>query len=301
MWQRLVPEHRRTPFHNKYLFNRYFRAEGLPVARMFGFLDSEFGRLDDGRSLRTADELCDWMRDRSDSGPPETGFVIKPVEGYKGHAIHVFEKRAPGDDEAFVTLDGRTYSASDLFAATASNPEVQKLGRQVWTRSFLLEERLQPHEELQNLIGPTFCTARIVTFITCKGSPEILAAALKMMPGRGGVDHTSRGAIGAWIDQTSGELHPGRLSERAGIIDKIPGTERRFVGFVVPHWEEVKAIALSAQRAFPWARAIGWDIGVTDDGPVIIEGNEWWSMPGIQRCAPKGLFDGEFKAAYVGL
>jgi hypothetical protein len=301
IWQKFVSEHRRTPFHNKYLFNRYFKAEGLPVARIFGFLDSDFGRLRDGRPLQTAEDLGEWMRDRSEAGPPETGFIIKPVEGYKGHALHVLEKRAPGNDESFVTLDGRTFSADDLYTATASNPEVQTLGRQVWTRSFLLEERLRPHEELASLIGPTFCTVRIVTFITREGSPSVLGAALKIMPGRSGVDHTSRGAIGAWIDEETGNLQHGRLQDQAGFIDSVPGTDRGFVGFVIPHWNEVKEVALEAQRTFPWARAIGWDIGITDHGPVIVEGNEWWSMTGLQRSAPHGLFDGRFRAAYESL
>jgi hypothetical protein len=301
IWQKFVPEHRRTPFHNKYLFHRYFKAEGLPVARCFGYLDSHFGRLEDKRSMKTERDLAAWLRDRCAHGPPETGFVIKPVEGYKGHAIRVFEKRAPGDDEAFVTLDGSVFTAEPLYAATAANPDVQKLGRQVWTRSFLLEERLVPHSDLQDLIGPTFCTVRIVTYITRAGSPAVLGAILKIMPGRSGVDHTSRGAVGSWIDIETGTLAPGRLKDSPEVVDIVPGTDRRFVGFVLPYWNEVKDAALTAQMSFPWARAIGWDIGITETGPVMIEGNEWWSMTGLQRSAPRGLFEGEFRAVYDSL
>jgi hypothetical protein len=301
IWQKFVPEHRRSPFHNKYLFNRFFEAEGLPVARRFGYLDSDFGRLDDGCPLKTERDLSDWMRDRSANGPPETGFVIKPVEGYKGHAIHVFERRAPGDYEAFVTLDGNVFTAERLYADTAANPDVQELGRQVWTRSFLLEERMVPHADLQYLIGPTFCTVRIVTYITRSGFPAVLGAILKIMPGRIGVDHTSRGAVGSWIDIDTGTLNPGRLKGSVEVIDAVPGTDQRFVGFALPYWHEVQEAAFAAQMAFPWARAIGWDIGIADSGPVIIEGNEWWSMVGLQRSAPRGLFDGEFKAVFDSL
>jgi len=76
----------------------------------------------------------------------------------------------------------------------------------------------------------------------------------------------------------------------------IPGTDRPFAGFELPHWPAVKELALRAAAAFPWARAIGWDIGTTETGPVLIEGNERWSPSLIQMPAPRGLLQGELKA-----
>ena len=76
----------------------------------------------------------------------------------------------------------------------------------------------------------------------------------------------------------------------------IPGTDRPFAGFELPHWTAIKDLALRAAAAFPWARSIGWDIGITDRGPVLIEGNERWSPSLIQMPAPGGLMRGELKA-----
>jgi hypothetical protein len=241
------------------------------------------------------------MRQMGDEGPPLTGFVIKPVEGLKGHGVHVFEKRAPGDAESFLTLDGRQMAADDIYFATAGSSEVQKLGRQIHTRSFLVEERLRPQWELEELIGPTLCTVRIITFIARDGSPQILGAILRMQSDRSGVDHTSRGSVGAWINVHNGVLGPGRAQYSREIIKTIPGTDRQYVGFLVPFWEEVRSVAETAQLAFPWARSIGWDVGVTDRGPFLIEGNEWWSMTSIQRSAPQGLMKGDFKALFEAL
>ena len=55
-------------------------------------------------------------------------------------------------------------------------------------------------------------------------------------------------------------------------------------------------MALQAAAAFPWARAIGWDIAISDRGPVLIEGNRTWSPSLIQMPAPHGLITGEFRA-----
>jgi hypothetical protein len=76
----------------------------------------------------------------------------------------------------------------------------------------------------------------------------------------------------------------------------IPGTDRPFVGFQLPDWSDTKDLALKAAAAFPWARAIGWDIGLSDRGPILIEGNERWSPSLIQMPSDRGLLTGEFKA-----
>ena len=57
-------------------------------------------------------------------------------------------------------------------------------------------------------------------------------------------------------------------------------------------------MALQAAAAFPWARSIGWDIGISDRGPVVIEGNQKWSPSLVQLPAPYGLMRGDLKELY---
>ena len=54
----------------------------------------------------------------------------------------------------------------------------------------------------------------------------------------------------------------------------IPGTDRSFAGFELPHWSGVKELAVRTAGAFPRAHAIGWDIAITESGPVLVEGNK---------------------------
>ena len=56
-----------------------------------------------------------------------------------------------------------------------------------------------------------------------------------------------------------------------------------------------------AAAAFPWVRSVGWDLAVSEGGPVLVEGNERWSTSLIQMPAPHGLMTGEFKALYENL
>ena len=49
------------------------------------------------------------------------------------------------------------------------------------------------------------------------------------------------------------------------------------VSFQIPYWEESKALCLKAATRVPQMRYIGWDVGVTPNGPVFVEGN---NLPG---------------------
>ena len=160
----------------------------------------------------------------------------------------------------------------------------------------MIEERLQPHPALAELVGPTLCCVRVVTFIGLGGSPKILGTVYKMQPKPLGVDHLSYGAIGSWVDLESGALGPGRSRHEFGYTTVIPGTDRGFVGFKLPHWPDAIDVALRAAGVFPWARSIGWDIAITDRGPVLVEGNAEWSTSLLQIPAPRGLMTGAFKS-----
>jgi hypothetical protein len=129
--------------------------------------------------------------------------------------------------------------------------------------------------------------------IARNGKPEIIAAVFKLQPGVSGVDQLVHGAVGCWVDLDTGRLGRGRSRSSWDDVTVIPGTDTPFAGFQLPDWTAIKDVALRAAGAFPWARSIGWDVGVSDRGPVLIEGNERWSPSLIQMPAPAGLLTGE--------
>ncbi len=104
----------------------------------------------------------------------------------------------------------------------------------------------------------------------------------KIQPLPLGVDHMVHGAIGCWVDMATGALTSGRARSDFREWTTVPRTNRSFIGFVLPHWSEVKDLALRAAAAYPWARCVGWDIGIAADGPVLIEGNWDWSPSQIR-------------------
>ena len=66
-------------------------------------------------------------------------------------------------------------------------------------------------------------------------------------------------------------------------------------------WAETRALAERAHAAFPYKTAVGWDIAITEDGPVIVEGNSAPCVDIIQRVdGPMGTSRfGELFAMHV--
>ncbi len=296
LWSVLTPSRYSCLFDNKLIFNRYFASFDLPLARIFGVFDPQVGRSMEGESLRTEAELGSFIR-----GLRQEGFAFKPAEGMRGHLVLILTGAAPDDPDTFLTLAGERYDAAALAAAARNTAALETQAPGANLSPFLIEERIRPHPAMAEFIGPTLCTVRVVTIVALDGSPRIVASVLKLQPKPLGVDHLTYGALGCWVDPDIGALGPGRTRTNYVYTSVIPGTDRSFVGYRLPCWDQVKEVALQAAAAFPWARSIGWDIGISDRGPVLIEGNQKWSPSLVQLPAPYGLMRGDLKALYDAL
>jgi hypothetical protein len=296
LWSRFNPKQYGCLYANKLIFNRFFSALGLPVARVFGVYDPLVGRTADGRSLRSMTDLREWL-----PSVATAGFVFKAIEGVRGHSILVFEGPTQQDPNRFSTIAGEVFDAERL-VAFANDTALLKRHRPGSNRgAFLIEERIRPHPTLARFIGPTLCSVRFQTIIAVDGTARIIAAVFKLQPKPVGVDHLIYGAVGCWVDLDSGTLITGRTRDGLDDTTLIPGTEKSFIGFQLPDWDQAKALALRAADAFPWTRSIGWDVAMSERGPVLIEGNEEWSPSLIQMPAPHGLMTGEFAELYHAL
>jgi hypothetical protein len=116
---------------------------------------------------------------------------------------------------------------------------------------------------------------RIDTFKKPGGTPEVLSAFMRMAIGDKSVDNITKGGLYVGINLEDGTLK--RHAIRDFVIDSSaytvhPKTGVQFQGFQIPFFEEVKHMAVEAANWLPKA-LVGWDIAVSEAGPVLIEGN----------------------------
>jgi hypothetical protein len=123
-----------------------------------------------------------------------------------------------------------------------------------------------------------------------------------MPRGQAAADNFSAGGIACAIDGDRGELFGSALgaeplSER---FDCHPDTKRPIAGIALPQWDTAVSICLRAHEQLATCPAMGWDVGFTPDGPMLIEGNLPFceSLPQIAGCAP--LLETSYKSAILG-
>jgi len=120
-----------------------------------------------------------------------------------------------------------------------------------------------------------------------EGRPEVTHGILRIMKKlEAGWNGSPDDEYGAPIDVASGriglltgdklETHPFRFLRH-------PVTGQRASGRVLSQWPAIRETACRVHAALPHRVVIGWDIALTPEGPVILEGNNNFDVMFFQR------------------
>ncbi|WP_019832072.1 sugar-transfer associated ATP-grasp domain-containing protein [Sphingomonas sp. PR090111-T3T-6A] len=152
-----------------------------------------------------------------------------------------------------------------------------------------------PHPALADLAMSALPTIRIVTMLDEEGRPEIVSATFRCPTAPDArIDNMKAGGLIMAVDLGSGRLGAACKGYGGGDYAIHPVTGAPIEGRHLPGWEAAKALAARAHGAFPEYVLIGWDVALTPDAPILIEGN---GKPGVlmpQRAARAGLAQGRY-------
>lgn len=137
----------------------------------------------------------------------------------------------------------------------------------------LIEEVLEQHPALNELYSNAVNTVRAVTMLDEEGQPHLLFAALRVGSGGLAVDNLKAGGLVVPISLEKGTLTEFAVNRKGEVFPAHPDTAVSFGGVSVPLWEECCALALKAAVKVPGIRLAGWDIAITPQRPVLVEGN----------------------------
>ena len=154
----------------------------------------------------------------------------------------------------------------------------------------LMEEFVFQHQALMNLAPESLNTIRIITQIKDNGDVQITGTILRLGYGHD-TDNLSTGGIACAIDSETGIVSSPGISFDITKHDYIthPVSGKKIEGFQLPFWNESVELAKKAALLYPQNRSVGWDIAVTDNGPILIEGNHNWGARLWQMPVKKGL------------
>jgi hypothetical protein len=263
---------------DKAVFYAVCLAAGLPTPKLLAVFDQPAGWIPDGRVLLSRSDWCAFMQ----SLPSE--FVVKPALGLLGKGLAMFRR----DGEEFVDSDGRRHTAEQLYEFLCSEKQ-----QNLFTTSFshhsllsrdshkvVVQERLYAHPEIAELTGSAgLSTCRLVTHRDSAGI-HVLGSVFRAIGGKNLFDNFDQGRAGnLWcrVDPESGRIVEaiGRAAgaDRLESMPRHPATLREVVGFRIPRWGEAMDLACHLANIFYPQTLIHWDIGITLQGAMVVEGN----------------------------
>ena len=134
----------------------------------------------------------------------------------------------------------------------------------------LIEEVIRQHEDLAAVCPGTVNTTRITAFFDGEKT-HILAIAQKF--GRGEVsDQMSFGGFYTMLDENGHAVSAG-YDSHGHVYEKHPDSGFPIAEFQLPHMDKVRAFIDEVARVVPQIQYVGWDVVVSPDGPVLVEGN----------------------------
>ena len=183
----------------------------------------------------------------------------KAFIGFCKRHNRIFVKKAVGwgGDGAYVRNVGNMDECLDIYNALSDE--------------YVVEPCMENCDEIKKLHPDSFNTIKLTTLIV-KGKPEIQFALLRV-GNNTNVDNVHSGGLGMGVNIENGIVETPAYDKHFMKYYEHPMTKERLFGFKIPDWEEVRAMALQCAMVTPEIRYASWDIGVTPNGPVLLEGN----------------------------
>lgn len=185
--------------------------------------------------------------------------IYKPLGGNRGRGVEAFDIDSENAETVYNTL--ATYPAG------------------------VVEQYVVQHPAVSSINPDSVNTLRIVTIssntqpVTAEGKMKDFAYAALRIGGSGSiVDNFHSGGMVAAIDLETGELVTDAADGDGRVFEKHPATGTVIKGFKIPYFKEALELVDEAITEKKIEGYLGWDIAITENGPVLIEVNV---IPGV--------------------
>jgi len=147
------------------------------------------------------------------------------------------------------------------------------LGNKKW----VVQKQYNSNETLKKINSSALNTTRIVTIQNDK-EPEYLCGFQGFAVGNALTDSWSHGSVYVGINVEEECLKEYGLTsvsdKRQGLLKSHPDSGIKFGGYLIPYLKNAIDLCIKAHRLLYFNFIIGWDVAITDKGPLIVEANE---------------------------
>lgn len=243
--------------NNKIVFSRMVASYGVDVPSYHALI--ERGKL---RPIGTDWELRE-AGDVVEACRKGANFIMKPGSGGRGCSVAAVTTR---DGQLHINHRPAELSALETLLSCYGNGVVCDLIRQ--------------HEYAERIFPEATNSLRVQTMWDIDRNEPFICYAGHRFGSSTSVptDNFARGGVMALVDIETGELgpaHSGHGSDEEAWYDRHPDTGARIEGVRVAGWRSMKDRLLELCRQMSYVPYVGWDVVVTDDGFVVLEGNSY--------------------------
>lgn len=214
---------------------------------------------------------------------PPVDIFFKPYQGRGGRGC---ERWLLQPDGGYVDQHGTRLSEIEL---------IGHIRKQAAREPIIVQQALFGHAALRDLSINVLTTCRVMSIKNETGGYEVTHAVFKSSTQpKSVVDNFHKGGIVSRVDIATGRIGPASdagTKKPCVWYETHPTTGAQITGRELPFWQQTKELLCRGHAAFPDRITIGWDVAITDQGPVIVEGNVQSGCDMIQRThdTPAGI------------
>ena len=192
-------------------------------------------------------------------------------------------------NEIFMIMPTDGLAGTDVKKMNAKEIEnTEKFYDYINNNNMFLEEYVIQDEEWAKICPTSVNTIRAMTRII-NGKPELFYAAVRVGNGKAAVDNFHQGGVGVRIDMVNGKLIGNAISKDLVETKAHPLTGVEYDGFIIPYWKEIQELVCKAAMENPEVKVVGWDVAISNKGPLLIEANRRPGFDLVQVLERKGM------------
>ncbi|MBO7698065.1 MAG: hypothetical protein J6S38_03390, partial [Erysipelotrichaceae bacterium] len=139
-------------------------------------------------------------------------------------------------------------------------------------KAYLVEEVVKQHHDISKIYPYSVNTYRVLTIKT-DDDVDVIYGIIRFGNNGSVVDNHHAGGMSTPFDVETGKILYPAVDLDLNLFEEHPMTHVKFVGYQLPFWPEAKQMVKEAALLIPEIRYNGWDVAVSEDGPLLIEGN----------------------------
>lgn len=191
------------------------------------------------------------------------------------------------------------------FGPDLQGPHVEAFVAEVlqkFPNGYLFQTCAQFAKDLRGLAPEGLGPLRLNTIMTEQGQPEAYFGILRLpVKGTEAGPTKSLSRIFARLDLESSTIDfaVDRTGGANTPVDIQPATGQKLTGFRIEQLADAVALVKNAHMLVPELGTVGWDVALTDDGPLIIEGNGNPAYSHYQLTAGRGIMNADLAPLFA--